>query len=196
MSRIGETSRIRKYLSRALIAGVGVVAAGAIVIGAEKREVFSATALSTGGPQPAVAERLTFAIDRWTTPDEAKQFEAALKRGGPRDVAEALRDLKEVGRISSPGSIGYPLQYAVQEIVDGTRHIILMTDRPMSFAEAWTQPITMDYPVTYIELNVDKDGNGSGKMMVATKLIPTRKLLVVEDWAAVPIRLNDVKKQS
>jgi len=36
----------------------------------------------------------------------------------------------------------------------------------------------------------------AGKMMIATKLTQTRKLLVVEDWAVQPIQLNDVKKQS
>jgi hypothetical protein len=159
--------------------------------------VFTAAAISTGGPEAPVAGRLTFTIERWTTPDEAQKLTAVLKRGGPKDVAETLQGLKSVGRISSPGSIGYPLQYAVQEALpDGGRHIVLMTDRPMSFAEVWYQPATVDYPVTYVELNVDKDGKGRGKMSVANKLIPAGKLIVAEDWGGVPIQLNDVKKQS
>ena len=194
MSRIVDS---RRYLSRALIAGVVIIAVGAVAAGKEKPEVFTAAALSTGGPQAPVAGRLTFSIDRWTTPDEAQTLTNALKKGGPKEAVEALRDLKVVGRISSPGSIGYPLQYAEQDILpDGTRHIVLMTDRPMSFAELWARPITVDYPVTYIELNVDKDGKGSGTMSIANKLIPAGKLFVLEDWSAVPVQLNDVKKQS
>jgi hypothetical protein len=194
---MSRTNDNRRFLSRALIAGVMMIAAGAIAAGKDKSEVFTAAAISTGGPEAPVAGRLTFTIERWTTPDEAQKLTAVLKRGGPKDVAETLQGLKSVGRISSPGSIGYPLQYAVQEALpDGGRHIVLMTDRPMSFAEVWYQPATVDYPVTYVELNVDKDGKGRGKMSVANKLIPAGKLIVAEDWGGVPIQLNDVKKQS
>jgi len=171
------------------------MAAGTVAIGQEKREVFSATALSTGGPEPPVAGRLTFSIDRWSTADESQKLTAALKKGGTKEVVRALSDMKVAGRLSSPGSIGYPLMYAVQDILpDGIRHIVLMTDRPMSFSESWWQPATVDYPVTYIELKVDKAGNGTGKMAVAAKLIPAGKLIVAEDWGSL-IQLT-VKKQN
>ena len=71
-----------------------------------------------------------------------------------------------------------------------------MTDRPISFEEAWLQPQSVTYPVTYIELHLNKDGKGTGKMMVAAKLIAAGKLIVVEDWDAAPIQLNDVKRRS
>jgi hypothetical protein len=193
MSRISESFDIRRYLSRALIVGVAMIAAGAAALG-QTREVFNATALSTGGPQPPVAGRLTFSIDRWSTADEQQKLAVALKKGGPKDVAQALSNMKAAGRISSPGSIGYPVMYAVQDTLpEGGRQIVLMTDRPLSFAEAWFQPATVDYPVTYVELKVDKAGNGTGKMAMAAKLISAGKLIVAEDWGAL-IQLN-VKKQ-
>ena len=195
---MSTNSYVRSYLS--LIVGVAMLAVAAPISagkGSDTHEVFTASAISLGGPQPATVGRISFSIDRWTTADDDKKLQLALRDGRSKDVVEALQDLKSVGRISTPGSIGYPLQYAAQDMLpDGSRHIILMTDRPMSFAEVWDQPITVDYPVTYIELKVDKDGKGSGKMMIASKLTQTRKLLVVEDWAVQPIQLNDVKKQS
>jgi hypothetical protein len=195
MSRTGESLKTRHYLSRALIAGVVMIAAAALVIG-QTREVFNATALSTGGPEPPVAGRLTFSIDRWSTADESQKLNAALKKGGTKDVVRALSDMKVAGRISSPGSIGYPLMYAVQDMLgDGVRHIVLMTDRPMSFSESWWQPPTVDYPVTYVELKVDKDGRGTGKVALTAKLIPAGKLIVAEDWGSL-IQLREVKKQN
>jgi len=197
---MSTNSDVRSYLSQALIVGVAMLAVAAPISagkGSDTHEVFTASAISLGGPQPATVGRISFSIDRWTTADDDKKLQLALRDGRSKDVVEALQDLKSVGRISTPGSIGYPLQYAAQDMLpDGSRHIILMTDRPMSFAEVWDQPITVDYPVTYIELKVDKHGKGSGKMMIASKLTQTRKLLVVEDWAVQPIQLNDVKKQS
>ena len=195
---MSTNSYVRSYLS--LIVGIAMLAVGAPISagkGSDTHEVFTASAISLGGPQPATVGRISFSIDRWTTADDDKKLQLALRDGRSKDVVEALQDLKSVGRISTPWSIGYPLQYAAQDMLpDGSRHIILMTDRPMSFAEVWDQPITVDYPVTYIELKVDKHGKGSGKMMIASKLTQTRKLLVVEDWAVQPIQLNDVKKQS
>ena len=47
-----------------LIVGLATVIAGAVAIGQGQREVFMAVAMSTGGPQAPVADRLTFAIDR------------------------------------------------------------------------------------------------------------------------------------
>jgi len=194
---MSQTVDSRRYLSRAFIVGVAMIATGAVALAKHKAEVFTAAAISTGGPQSPVAGRLTFTIERWTTPEEAEKLTAALKKAGSKEVVEALQNLKSAGRISSPGSIGYPIQYAVQEALpDGGRHIVLMTDRPMSFAEIWDQPVTMDYPVTHIELNVNKDGRGSGKMSTANKLIAAGKLIVLEDWSAVPIQLNDVKQQN
>jgi hypothetical protein len=198
MSGIGESFDRWRHLSRALIVGVAVIAAGAVAIGQGTREVFSTTAMSTGGPQTSpVASRLTFTINRWTTSDQAQKLADILKKGGPKAMLAQLVDFKEVGLISSPGTIGYPLQYAAQEMLpDGSRHIVLMTDRPISFAEAWAQSNTVDYPITYIELKVDRDGKGSGKMIVAAKLISAGKLIVAEDWGVAPIQLNDVRKQN
>ena len=44
--------------------------------------------------------------------------------------------MRSVGRISTPGSIGYDLHYAEErKLPDGGREIILATNRPMSFWE-------------------------------------------------------------
>jgi hypothetical protein len=189
---------VRRYTVH-LAAGL-LVMAGAAVTAQDKdqREVFTAAALSTGGPQTApVAGRVTFTIERWTTPEEARKLTTALKEAGAKKMLETLRDLKEVGTISSPGSIGYPLQYATQEpLPGGGRKILLATDRPISFAEAWQQSRTIDYPFTFIELRVDKDGKGEGKMTVAAKVIPAGDQMVVEDWSTAPVQLNDVRKQN
>ena len=72
---------------------------------------------------------------------------------------------------------------------------MLATDRPVGFAEAATNSRTMDYPFTLVELRLDKDGHGEGKLSVATKLTLNDNVLVIEDYADQPVMLTDVRKR-
>jgi hypothetical protein len=46
-----------------------------------------------------------------------------------------------------------------------------------------------------MEIHVDKNGEGQGKMAVATKIAFDKKTktLALENYASEPVRLNDVK---
>ena len=59
---------------------------------------------------------------------------------------------------------------------DGGRRIVLVTDRPISFWEAANQPRSIDYPFTLIELRLNRDGEGEGKMSIATKITGNRDI--------------------
>jgi hypothetical protein len=62
------------------------------------------------------------------------------------------------------------LHYAAQDpLPDGGRRIVLATDRPIRFWEAWHQSRTLDYPFTVIELRMDSDGTGEGKLALASR---------------------------
>ena len=66
---------------------------------------------------------------------------------------------------------------------------------PATGPQARNQPRTVDYPITLIEIRVDKDGNGEGKMAVATKISFKKKenQLELENYSSEPVRLNNVK---
>jgi hypothetical protein len=60
---------------------------------------------------------------------------------------------------------------------EGGERVVLVTDRRIGFWEAANQPRLIDYPFTVIELHLNRDGEGEGKMSIATKsdLRPERK---------------------
>jgi hypothetical protein len=60
--------------------------------------------------------------------------------------------------------------------------------------EAVNRPRSFDYPFTLIQLQVDKDGNGVGKASIATRITKEDNVIELEDFANVPVMLNDVKK--
>jgi hypothetical protein len=93
-------------------------------------------------------------------------------------------------------ALGIDLHYAWQTpLPDGGRRIVLATDRYIDFREARNQPRSIDYPFTLIEIRTNKDGEGEGKMSVATKITFDKKKNVIEleNYASEPVRLNNVK---
>ena len=92
-------------------------------------------------------------------------------------------------------SLGLDIRYAWQvPRPDGGRRIVLMTDRYIGFQEARNQPRTVDYPFTLIEMHVDNDGKGEGKMAVATKIDfdKKKKVIELENYSSEPVRLNNL----
>jgi hypothetical protein len=161
-------------------------------------EHFSAFAVSTGGPLTRpVAGQIEITITRWSPEQEVERFLTALKKGGHEALIDEFHDVKPVGTIRSTGALGYDLRYAHSEdLGDGLRRITLATDRPMSFYETVNKPLSSDYPFTYVELRVNREGRGEGKLAIASALSATRKgnTLQVINFDTQPIQLNEVRR--
>lgn len=160
-------------------------------------ERYSAFAISLGGPvtAPGTAQ-IELAITRWSPPADLDLLLAAMK-DSQRTVAKTLRGFEPAGTIRTPASLSYDLRYASQEAVEGGgRQIVLLTDRPISQAEVMRQSRSLNYPITLIELNVDANGEGEGKLYTATRLYSneTRKLFV-QQYASDPVMLKELRRR-
>jgi hypothetical protein len=110
-----------------------------------------------------------------------------------------LQRLPRVGYIRTPNSIGYDLHFARRTpLPDGGERVVLATDRYISFWEATNRPRSIDYPFTVIEIHINADGEGEGKMSLATKIIADKenKQIVLEDYGTQPVLLKSVRRQS
>jgi hypothetical protein len=121
-----------------------------------------------------------------------------LQEKGPAELLKQLQKMKPVGRIRTPDSIGYDLRYAQQTpSEDGGRTIVIATDRPIGFWEATQRPRSIDYPFTVIQMKLDRDGNGSGTLSYATRIVARgNNVIELEDFATQPIMLNNIKSES
>jgi hypothetical protein len=158
-------------------------------------EQFSASYvdINTGRTGP-----IQISVTRWSTQAERKTLQQALFKKGQEGLIDALQDVRPVGRISSPGSIGYDLRFSEQRTLpDGQREIILATDRPMSFWEVVNQPRSAQYPFTWVQFRVKADGTGEGKVAVAARITGEEAddLIEVEDFAIQPVRLENIRSQ-
>jgi len=188
-------TRVRRVLAvQTVLALACVASAVAQTASNSPSEHFTAVAVNTSTVGRAGAGPVDITINQWTSEADRDRLMTLFREKGEKALLSALQDQKPVGTISTPGSVAYDLRYARQlPTAEGGRRIILATDRPMGFWEAMDQSRSVEYPFTLIELRVDKNGNGEGKLSVATKLTLENNTLVIENYANQPVMLNEVK---
>jgi hypothetical protein len=142
--------------------------------------------------------QIQITVNRWSTPVERATLAAALLQKGPDGLLKALQDMKPVGTIRTPDTLGYDLHYAAERPgVDGGRDIAFATDRPINFWEAVNRPRISDYPFTIVQLHMKADGTGEGKLAVAAKVTGDEDtgMIEIENYDMQPVQLVDVKAQ-
>ena len=144
-------------------------------------------------------------ITRWSTAAEREALITTAVEKGQDALLRALQRMPNHGRIAIPGWIGpdphnarlgWELHYAyLTPGEDGGHRIGIATDRYIGMWEARDRPRTIDYPFSLIEIRLDRNGKGVGKMAVATKIEfdKAKKQMVLENYASEPVRLNEVK---
>jgi hypothetical protein len=75
--------------------------------------------------------------------------------------------------------------------------VVLITDRRISIWEATNLPRSIDYPFTFIDIRLNRDGEGQGKMSLATKVIYDKKdnMLSLENFQTSPVLLTNIKRE-
>ena len=179
-----------KHLGILLILAGSVVTTSAVQSNLQPEE-FSSTAIVNNNLGSG-AGRVIMRVERWSSLAEQERLVAALQKG-QGEMLEVLRDFRPVGTIRTPDSLGYDLRYAAQEPAEeGARRIVLATDRPISFWEARNQPRTVDYPFTFVQMEIDRRGEGKGTLSYFTKVIPSGKTIILENFATAPIMLTKI----
>jgi hypothetical protein len=166
-----------------------------------KKDPLRFTAFNVSMPT-GVAGVTQIAIERWTTVEERtallKLVETAkYGEGGQRKLLSALQKIKpRTGFMRTPNSLGWDLRYAVENTLeDGTRQIVIVTDKPVSFAAAANQGRIMDYPFTLIEMRMKPNEKGEGKMLAATSILVKNGRLELENYGQEPVRLTEITQE-
>jgi hypothetical protein len=191
---------VMSRLAACAVAAAAFVAMAPSGIGAQTtdRERFTALAVNMDGFWFSRTGPVEIVVSRWSSEAEQTRLTQVLLDQGSDALLEALRDTPRVGYFRTPNNIGYDLHFArALPGDDGGRRIILATDRPILFWEARNQPRSIDYPFTVIELRLNPDGEGEGKMSIAAKISGNKSLNLIdlEDYASQPVRLLAVRSE-
>jgi hypothetical protein len=157
----------------------------------------SAFAISQEG-SGGQATVFNISIDRWSTPQEIAGLKELLVQKGDAALLAALEKIKPpCGYISTNNSVGWDLHGAIQTpLPNGGQKVVLITNRPMSFARAAGDPNSQNYQFTLVEFRLDKDNGrkGEGKLAQSVGITynPTTKGLELTNYGALPLALSDV----
>jgi hypothetical protein len=173
----------------ALIAGMRCSAADPKPI-----EAYTAFAASLGTGRAGL---VNITLYRWSADEEREMLLSTLQEFGRDKLVDALQKIRpRVGFVRTANSMGWDLYYARDHRnPDGTRRVVLATDRPVTFGEVSRNTRSMDYRVTIIEIHLDANGKGEGKLVPAAKITWDKdaKKLEIENYNALPVDLLQVK---
>ena len=164
-----------------------------------KVESFTGTTVNLN---PGAGMRLQINVFKWATQTERDALLSALTDNSESGLGTVLEKAPTIGYIWDGGPLGYSLRYA-QRIPqpDGGERIILLTDRPLGSwgREAWKpsgQAPALTYSFTLVELRLNKDGRGHGKMSLAARITADTdaKTVTLENYAAAPVLIDSVKR--
>jgi hypothetical protein len=142
-------------------------------------------------------------IERWSTDQERQMLIGLIgtketDRDAQSKLIDGLQGIKErCGYIRTPNSMGWDLKYAKENMLpDGTRQIVVVTDKPVSFVAARAQTRTMDYPFSLIEMRFPPDGGkGEGKLLSQTSMSIKDGRLQLEIYGQEPTRLTNITER-
>jgi hypothetical protein len=160
-------------------------------------EHFTALAINFDAPAGGGSTMVDIDVNRWSTDAERDRLLATLLESGPDALLKALRDAPKIGAIRTPDSLGYDLRFARREgAPDGGERIVIITDRPIGFWEANNRPRSIDYPFTVIELHMNANGKGEGKLSIGTKIQADKDTgtIVLENYSTQPVLLSAVQR--
>ena len=158
-------------------------------------EEFSANFTNIGNVGATGATPVIIRITRWTGDDDQIRLMQVLEKDGNEAFTRELQRMKQVGSIGVPQALAYPILYARQTpIKDGGRKITMITDRPMTFEERTGSSISRDYPLTWIEMTLNKDDRGEGYVVLAARMRKVGEVLGIEDLSTQPAKLTAIRR--
>jgi hypothetical protein len=191
MSRTVLRSLLSLSLGAAL--ALSVVASSSF---AKDPEVLRLRAFAVDLNNRAKTNTIDIVIERWSTPEEAKNLQAVFVEGGGDKLLSAVQKVKpRCGFVRTSTSLGWDINYAREtELPDGGKKIVLGTDRPVGMWEAQNQGRSMDYQFSLAEIHLPATGKGQGKAITAAKLTLDKKAgtLEIENYQREPVRLNEI----
>src|SRR5947209_2323457 len=119
---------IRRCTVAASLAFVAAVAAAQTRGAPEKFTAFAVNLDSSNPVTRPGAGVVEIVVERWSTDADRDRLMKALVEKGPEKLLDTLQDLRRIGYIRTPNSIGYDLHYARKApLPEGGERVVLAT---------------------------------------------------------------------
>jgi len=165
-----------EVINQAILAAALIAIAMGMGRAAAAQEVIDATAFGTS-TQMGKNVAVKIIIDRYSTAEDKKTIDEAFAKGQNQGLVNALSKMKSVGRIQIPGTLGYDIAYAVSVPSPTGRTVRFVTNRKISFGEAYRNTQSQAYNLTAGQINIDNQDSKKN----AGVLYPAAQLVINKD---------------
>lgn len=139
------------------------------------REVYQAQAMGQS-TQLGQTFNVTIHIEEYSTPEERQDLVDAFTKAGSEGLYNALDKMPAKGRIAMTGTLGYDIKFVRKLPTEEGYKLRVVTSRPINFGEAWYNGRSVDYNLSVLELDLNKEtGEGTGILIPATKFAIDKK---------------------
>jgi hypothetical protein len=169
-------------------------AAGATAVSTRHHDVarFSARIVEMTSPARLTFRHVDIAISQWSTDQDHRLLARTLLEKGPRAFIDVLCGYPSVGTIAIAGGQEFAIRYAWQVADrDGAQRIYLATDQPIVLAGSEFRPRSSVDPLYFVELRLDRHGDGAGKLSdhVRLSMDESRNVIELRDYDHRPLQL-------
>ena len=142
---------------------------------------------------------VTVHLEQYSSPEERQVLVDAFEKAGSQGLYNALNKMHAKGHIAITGTLGYDIIFArAIPSPEGTK-LRILTNRPITFGEAWTDSRSMDYNLSAVELDLNQDNEkkNTGILLPACQFKINNKTheLEIENYQN-PWKLVDVLDRS
>ena len=166
-------------------------------INAQQPEVYTGTIVGVGGRLGGVSRPFTLTLNGHTADGAARRAVAVLAEGGQDRLLSEIHN-NNLGRFSISGQVGREINFVTEETMsNGDRKITILFERWLNIYEVRSGTRSADYPLSYIELIVDRNGHGQGTFIPAARVRFNKNNEVeIENFGIYPARLSGVRERS
>ena len=110
---------------------------------------------------------VTLIINEFSTAADQSALLGAFNEKQNEGLVNALSKMHGKGRLAITGTLGYDVNYIrAFKMPDGSTKIRLVTDRPITFGEAWTSSRSMDYNLSGMEIILSPNNKKNSGILV------------------------------
>jgi hypothetical protein len=180
------------------IVNISLMVVGSLVIVApvsarDKDETIEAQAFGTG-TQMGQNIGITLNIYEFSTPADRQLLVQAYAKGQNQGLVNALQKMRAVGHVEITGTLGYDVSYIKMTPTPTGRKIVFVTNRPITFGEAWTDSQSASFNLTagVFEINDQDKSKSTGMIYPLAQLVLDKEGQLQLDLNQNPWRLSGV----
>ena len=188
---------MKTRMATTTLLAIGLLTAGTMAAARfDPVERFTAkSAIMTSGARLTLRP-VDIVINRWSTFTDHRTLATTLLEKGPVAFLNQLCGYGAAGSIGVVGAPDVPIRYAWSvEDRDGGRRIYLATDEPVSLTGMFGRLDPGAEPLTFIELRINRDGVGEGKLSEPARLSvdESRNVIELREYGRRPVQLISVR---